>query len=476
MIGARLLWASAAALALTGCASLSTDEDVRAATAQSLPELPDQWQVDGALPGEVQIGWIDKLGDPILTELVREAQLANRDIIAAAANVESAYALARQARSGLFPAVDGSVTTRQSDLFENPAIGETTAVFLQPDYDFSLQASWEADVWGRVRAGRNAAYASAQAVEADFRFAQYSLAAAVAQSYFGVIEADLQIEVAERTYQSYAEIERVVRVRVREGYADEQDLRTASSDLATVRESLENAIGSKRSAVRALEILLGRYPANELEGASQLPETPQAPPAGLPSQLLERRPDLIAAERDVAAAFANLDQTKAARLPILNLTGSVGGSSNSLDNLLDGRNLFWSIVGSVLQPIFDGDLRGSQVDEADADKRAAIANYASTALTALEEVETNLDQAAVLRLREDALRDARDEALEAVRLAELRYKEGETDLIDLLSIQQRQFTTEQDFVSIQRSRVDQWISLNLALGGSWDSEKGEEQN
>ncbi|MEM1196709.1 MAG: efflux transporter outer membrane subunit [Pseudomonadota bacterium] len=476
MIGPRLLWVSAAALALTGCASLSTNEDVRAATAESLPELPDQWRVDGALPGEVQIGWIEKLGDPLLTELVREAQIANRDIIAAAANVEAAYAVARQARSGLFPAIDASVTPRQSDLFQDPDAGETSSVFLQPDYDFSLQASWEADVWGRVRAGRNAAYASAEAVEADFRFAQYSLAAAVAQSYFGVIEADLQIEVAERTYQSYAEIERVVRVRVREGYADEQDLRTASSDLATVRESLENAIGSKRSAVRALEILLGRYPANELEGASQLPVTPQAPPAGLPSQLLERRPDLIAAERDVASAFANLDQAKAARLPILNLTGSVGGSSNELDNLLDGRNLFWSIVGSVLQPIFDGDLRGSQVDEADADKRAAIANYASTALTALEEVETNLDQAIVLRLREDALRDARDEAVEAVRLAELRYKEGETDLIDLLSIQQRQFTTEQDFVSIQRSRVDQWVSLNLALGGSWDSEKGEEQD
>ncbi|MEM6494476.1 MAG: TolC family protein [Pseudomonadota bacterium] len=473
MIARVALGASCAALALSGCASLSGQEEVLEATRASLPALPEQWLVDGVLPGEIEIGWIEKLGDPLLTELVREAQIANRDIIAAAANVEASYAIARQARSGLFPSVDASVTSRQSDLFEDPAPGEGTSVFLQPDYDFSLQASWEADLWGRVRAGRNAAYASAEAVEADFRFAQYSLAAAVAQSYFGVIEADLQIDVAQRTYRSYEEIERVVRARVREGYADEQDLRTAASDLASVRESLENAIGAKRSAIRALEILLGRYPATRLEGADQLPFTPPAPPAGLPSQLLERRPDVIAAERDVAAAFSNLDQTRAARLPILNLTGSVGGSSNELDNILDGRNLFWSIVGSVLQPIFDGDLRGSQVDEADANKRAAIANYAATALTALEEVETNLDQVTVLRLREDALREARDEALEAVRLAELRYKEGETDLIDLLSIQQRQFSTEQEFVSIQRARIDQWVSLNLALGGSWDSKRGE---
>ncbi|MEO1647696.1 MAG: efflux transporter outer membrane subunit [Pseudomonadota bacterium] len=476
MIARMALIVSVTALSLGGCASLSTPEEVREATLASLPELPSEWRVDGALPGEVEIGWIEKLGDPLLVELVREAQLANRDIIAAAANVEASYAIARQARAGLFPSVDASVTGRQSDLFEDPAPGETTAVFLQPDYDVSLQASWEADVWGRVRAGRNAAYASAEAVEADLRFAQYSLAAAVAQSYFAIIEADLQIDVAERTYGSYAEIDRVVRARVREGYADEQDLRTAASDLASVRESLENAIGAKRSAVRALEILLGRYPATKLEGADQLPATPLAPPAGLPSQLLERRPDVIAAERDVAAAFSNLDQARAARLPILNLTGSVGGSSNELDNLLDGRSLFWSVVGSVLQPIFDGDLRGSQVDEADANKRAAVANYAATALTALEEVETNLDQVEVLRLREAALRDARDEALEAVRLAELRYKEGETDLIDLLSIQQRQFSTEQEFVSIQRSRVDQWVSLNLALGGSWDTERGEERD
>ncbi|MEM1050465.1 MAG: efflux transporter outer membrane subunit [Pseudomonadota bacterium] len=476
MIGIRFLLAGAAVLALAGCASLTTQEGVREATRQSLPELPSQWLVDGALPGEVEIGWIEKLGDPVLVELVREAQLANRDILAAAANVEASYAIARQARSALFPAIDAGVTARESELFENPTAGQTSSVFLSPDYDFSLQASWEADLWGRIRAGRNAAYASAQAVEADFRFAQYSLAAAVAQSYFAVIEADLQIDVAQRTYDSYAEIDRIVRVRVREGYADEQDLRTAASDLATIRDSLENALGAKRSAVRALEILVGRYPSTTLEGAKQLPATPPAPPSGLPSQLLERRPDVIAAERDVSAAFSELDQTKAARLPILNLTGSVGGSSNELDNILDGRNLVWSVIGSLLQPIFDGDLRGSQVDEADANKRAAVANYAATALSALEEVENNLDQFTVLRLREGALLDARDEAIEAVRLAEFRYKEGETDLIDLLNIQQRQFSTEQEFVSIQRARVDQWVNLNLALGGSWDTPPDEVQN
>lgn len=463
-------------VSLSGCTTLTSDAEVRDAIRESLPELPSVWHVDGITPGEIEIGWIEKLNDQVLTQYVREAQLANRDILAAAANVDAAYALARQARAGLFPSVDASVNARETDLFEDPATGQTSSVFIQPDYDFSVQASWEADLWGRVRSGRNAAYASAEAVEADFRFAQYSLAAAVAQSYFAMIEAELQVDVAQRNYDSFLEIDRIVRVRAREGYSNAQDVRTTASDLANVRERLENARGSVRIAARALETLIGRYPANAITGASSLPATPATPSAGLPSDLLERRPDVIAAERDVAAAFANLDQTKAARLPILNLTGSVGGSSTQLDDILDGRNLFWSIVGSVLQPIFDGDLRGAQVDEADATKRAAIATYSATALSALEEVENNLDQAVVFRIREDALRDARDEAIEAVKLAQLSYKEGETDLIDFLSIQQRQFTTEQDFVSIQSARVEQWVSLNLALGGFWDTSSSDQED
>lgn len=463
-----ILCVSAFALTLGGCASLTSEKEIYASTRASLPPLPAQWQVDGAMPGDIRIGWIDALGDPALSAFVREAQIANRDIQATAASVEAAYALVRQARSELFPAVDLSTTGGQSQVFDESGAGEAPSeVFLSPDYDVSLQASWEADLWGRVRAGRNAAYASAQAIEADFKFAQYSLAASVASAYFAVIEAERQLEVAERNYGAFAKIDRITRFRAREGYANQQDVRTAASDLADVLEGLEDARGARRIATRALEVLLGRYPGAEIEGGLEFPDAPPPPPAGLPSELLERRPDVIAAERSVAAAFSDLDQAKAARLPILSLTASVGGSSSELGDLTDGRNLVWSIIGSVLQPIFDADLRGSQVDEADANKRAAIATYASTALAALQDVEDNLDQVEVVRLREQAAKSARDEAIEAVKLGELRYKEGETDLIDLLSLQQRQFLTEQNFVSIERERIDQWVALNLALGGSW---------
>lgn len=445
---------------LAACASLSTDTDVRQATEQSLPELPDAWQVDGAEPGEVQIGWIDRIGDPVLSDLVREAQLNNRNIQAAAANVESSWALVRQARAALFPAINGSFNATRTGRFEGPI----------PDvsqFDLNAQAQWEADIWGRVRAGRNAAYASAQAVEADFLFAQYSLASAVASAYFTAIETQLQIGVAERTVTALAEIDRIVRVRYREGFASAQDTAITASDLATAIDSLENARGAARSTNRALELLLGRYPADQLSTASDFPVTPASPPAGIPSGLLERRPDVIAAERRVAAAFANLDQAKAARLPIVSLTGNIGGSSSDLGDILDGPNLIWSIIGGVLQPIFDGGLRGAQVDQADADQRAAIAAYADTALSALNEAETNLDQAIVLKRRENALDNAARASARAYRLSQLQYKEGETDLIDVLNIQQRLFNAERGLVTIRRARVEQWVALNLALGGGW---------
>ncbi|MEL6877992.1 MAG: efflux transporter outer membrane subunit [Pseudomonadota bacterium] len=446
---------------LGSCATLSTDADVAEATAASLPPLPDQWQVEGASPGEVRVGWIDAIGDPILSELVLEAQANNPDIRAAAASLDAARALVIQARSALFPQVNGVLNVDQTDTPNPFAITD-------PVYTATAQARWEVDLWGRVRAGRNAAYASAQAVEADLRFAQYALAQGVASAYFASVEAQEQVGVARRTVDALAEIDRIVRVRYREGFASRQDTATAASDLETARDSLEQAQVGTRIARRALEVLLGRYPADRVALTDELPETPAAPPAGLPSELLERRPDVIAAERRVAAAFANLDQAKAAQLPQVSLTASGGGTSTDLFDILNGPNLLWSVVGNVLQPIFDAGLRGAQEDEADAERRAAVALYAGTALAALRDVEDNLDQVQVLARRELILENAAEASSTSYALAQLQYAEGEIDLIDVLNIQQRLFAAERNLVAIRRARIEQWVTLNLALGGSWD--------
>ncbi|MDJ0644281.1 MAG: efflux transporter outer membrane subunit [Erythrobacter sp.] len=446
---------------LTACASLSNDADVARATADSLPALPEQWSVDGIPSSEVRTDWIETIGDPVLTELVLEAQANNPDIRAAEASLDAARALVRQARTALFPQVNAAF---QVDRTESPQPFAVNDIL----YTGNIQAQWEVDLWGRVRAGRNAAYASAQAVEADFRFAQYALASGVAAAYFSSIEAQEQVGVARRTVDALAEIDRIVRVRYREGFASRQDTAIAGADLQSARDSLVQAQASARAAKRALEVLLGRYPADRIAIRDAIPESPPPPPAGLPSELLERRPDVIAAERRVAAAFANLDQAQAAKLPSVSLTGSAGGTSTDLGSILNDGNIIWSLIGNVLQPIFDAGLRDAVEEEADAERRAAIATYASTALSALRDVEDNLDQAQILAEREQILESAAEDSGTAYALAQLQYSEGEIALIDVLNIQQRLFAAERNLVSIRRARIEQWVALNLALGGSWN--------
>jgi NodT family efflux transporter outer membrane factor (OMF) lipoprotein len=409
--------------------------------------------------GPVEAGWLTKLDDPVLMDLVVEAQLNNRNLQAAAANVERSWALAGQAGAALSPVVSLNSSGGRNGALEGGSLEA---------YSVGLQASWEADIWGRIRAGNQAAAMSAQAAEADYVYSQYSLAAAVARAYFLAIEAGLQVGVAQNNLETLGETDRIVGVQKEFGLATSQDVALSKSDLARTRASLTAAQGAQRDALRALEVLLGRYPAAELELRTALPDVPPQPSPGIPSSLLERRPDIVAAERNVAAAFNSLDQAKAARMPTVNLTGSLGGSSADLSNLLNPTNVAWQAATSLVAPLIDGGLREAQVRQASAEQQQAIAAYGQAALDAFQEVESGLDQNVVLRERSQSLRIAADEANKALRIAQLRYNEGETDLLDVLTIQQRVFSSDADLVSIERARLDEWVGLNLALGGDWE--------
>lgn len=445
--------------ALSACASLTSPSQAGAAARGSLPDAPDAWAMASERVGAVEAGWLDRLDDPVLSDLVREAQSNNRNLQAAAANVERSWALAGQAGAALSPVVSLNSSAGRGGSVEGSSADS---------FSLSLQASWEADIWGRIRAGNQAAVLSAQSAEADYIYSQYSLAAAVARSYFLAIEAGLQADVAQKTLDALSETDRIVGVQQEFGLATSQDVALSKSDLARTRASRIAAQGAQRDALRALEVLLGRYPAAELAVRAGLPEMPPQPNPGIPSSILERRPDVVAAERSVAAAFNSLDQAKAARMPSVSLTGSLGGSSSDLSNLLNPTNIAWQAATSLVAPLIDGGLRESQVRQATADQTQAIAAYAQTALEAFQEVENGLDQSVVLRDRSASLRVAAEEANKALRIARLRYDEGETDLLDVLTIQQRVFSSDADLVSIERSRLDAWINLNLALGGDWE--------
>jgi NodT family efflux transporter outer membrane factor (OMF) lipoprotein len=445
--------------ALCACASITTPEQAGQAARNSMPDAPNAWAMAGERVGEVEAGWLEDLNDPVLMSLVREAQANNRNLQAAAANVERSWALAGQAGAALSPVVSLNSSASRGGSVEGASADS---------YSLGLQASWEADIWGRIRAGDQAASLSAQSAEADYVYSQYSLAAAVAQSYFLAIEAGLQADVAQKNLDALTETDRIVGVQQEFGLATSQDVALSKSDLARTRASLTAARGAQRDALRALEVLLGRYPAADLEVRTALPEMPPQPAPGIPSTLLERRPDIIAAERNVAAAFNSLDQAKAARMPSLSLTGSLGGSSADLANLLNPTNVAWQAATNLVAPLIDGGLRESQVTQANAEQKQAIAAYGQAALDAFQEVESGLDQSVVLLERFASLKVAADEANKALRIARLRYDEGETDLLDVLTIQQRVFSSDADLVSIERARLDEWVGLNLALGGDWE--------
>lgn len=459
-----ILLCSVAAFSITACASVASIEEAGSAARESLPQTAETWRASrdnaGAVEvGAAEVGWIAAFDDPVLAALVEEAQAHNRNLQVAAANVERSRALARQAGAALTPNVNLGFGASERGAIENTS---------RTGFSTGLELQWELDVWGRIRSGQQAAVASAQAAEADYVFSQYSLAAGVARAYFLVIEAGLQEGVARSTVEALEETARIVNVQFENGLASSQDLALTRSDLATARDTLTSTSGARRDALRALEILLGRYPGAELEVRATLPDAPPQPPAGVPSEILERRPDLIAAERDVAAAFNSLQSAKAARLPAISLTSEIGGASDSLANLLDPANVAWTVAGNLVAPLFDGGRRRSQVDISTAEQKQAVAAYGQAALDAFGEVESNLDQGVVLVDRLSSLSEAAAEANEAYRIARLRYDEGETDLIDVLTIQQRVFAAESNLAAVQRLLLDQRVNLSLALGGSWE--------
>lgn len=449
---------------LTACGAAPSREEVEAdvdrAVESEAPVAPVRWGATKEA-GAVQVGWIDSFNDSALTKLIVEAQANNRDLVAAATSVDRAWALARQAGAVLSPDISLAATGGRSGSSDSSS--PTTAKL-----SLGLQVSWEADLWGRLRAGQRGAVASAQAVEADYRFAQYSLAAATAKAYFTSIEAKLQADIARETVEILEETQRIVNVKHDNGMASAQDVSLTRSDLASARERLTTVDGSYRDALRALEVLLGRYPSAELDVRDSLPAVPPPPPAGIPSELLERRPDIVAAERRVAAAFNATAQAQAARLPTVGLTGNLGGASSSLSDLLDPANVAWSVGANLLAPIFDGGRRREAVEIATAEQEQALAAYGQAALNAFSELESNLDQGTVISQREVDLEVAAREAEKAFRIASLRYEEGEEDLLSVLTIQQRVISAKSALSSVERLLLEQRINLNLALGGSWD--------
>lgn len=448
-------------LTISSC-SIAPKKGVQEQAVKDAIQTPDAWATTVAKNADqhkVPAKWLESFNDPMLLKLIAEGKANNLDLQVAVGNMDRAWLLAKQSGAALKPTVDLSLGKTQT--------GTANSGSSSGQVNVGLQVSWELDVWGRLRAGVDAAQASAQAADADYTFAQHSLAANIARTYFKVIEAKQQADITQKNLSILSETMRITQVRYDNGMSSAQDVALNRANLAVAEEQFITIEGSQRNATRALEVLLGRYPNAALEIPNVLPDLPAQPPAGIPSEILERRPDIVAAERQIAQAFNATTQAKAVRLPKFGLTADIGGASSSLSDILSPSNVAWKLVGNLLAPIFDGGKRKIDVEIANVVQKQAIANYANSALEAFSEVENNLDDGTVLANREVALSEVLKQSNKAYHIASLRYKEGEIDLLDTLQIQQQAISAESNLLSIRRSQLEQRINLYLALGGSW---------
>jgi len=449
------------AVALAGCALKSppSREDVGK---QALPNLhpPEKW-VEPAPAGAVSAdAWLAGFHDAQLEAFVRETLARNPDLQVAAARVEQAAGFVKVAGATLYPQVN--LLARGGGTLSGDSSGlEGIGVF----------ANWELDLWGRVRAGR--ASASSQHVSAalDLEYARQSLAALAAKSWFLAIEARLQKEIAEDMTLAANRQIGIAEERLRVGSGNENDLTLARATYATYRDSVRNLEYAYRQSLRALESLAGRYPAAKLEVSPTLAPMPEPVPAGMPSELLERRPDVVAAERRVAAAFYRVEEAKAARLPRISLTAAGTSISSELFVLKERDNPVWSAGASLTAPLFLGGQLQAQVEIRTAEQKQAIADYGRIGARAFGEVEGTLSAAATLEDRETILRDAVRENARALDFAQQRYRVGAGDQ---RAVQQQSLalsSARTALLRVQAERLVQRVNLYLALGGNFEARK-----
>ncbi len=464
----RRLAAGIALLTLVGCTAPPPP------STESLDlHLPDTWAGDAVTDSVGTDPWWNDLADATLDSVIREALRANRDLDAAAANVEAARATATIAGADRWPQINASGRgSRTKQIFVGLPIGSGVLSSLTNSYALSLDASWEIDLWNRLGERERAALADLQASRADLAGARLSVAGRVARTWISLTELGRQRDLAARTLGAFRETLEIAQDRYDRGLISPVDVhltRTNAENAAALLALRENQL---QQTSRQLEVLLGRYPKGTLRGADTFPETVGDVPAGLPADLVLRRPDLVAAERRLVASQARTGEARRNLLPRLSLTGSTGTTSNQLGDLLDGDFGVWSIAGSLLQPVFQGGRLRAQVAANVAAEDAALARWAQSVLNAFAEVETALAADELLAERERRLAAALDASTRAWTLAEDRYRQGIGDLLSVLEAQRRALTAESELIAVRSARLLARIDLHLALGGGFDPKRG----
>lgn len=465
----HLAVAGSALVLLSACTVGPAYEKPGLPTATPLPaafKALDGWKV--ATPGDLldRGDWWTLLGDPQMDALIARVNVSNQTIAAAEANYRQARAIVREQRASLFPTIDlsGSATRAGGSASVNSSGGSGAA----GRYQASIGASWEPDLWGRIRNGVTGARAGEQASAADLAGARLSMQGELAVNYLGLRKTDAELALVGKTVEGYQRSLQITQNRYAAAIAPKSDVLQATTQLASAQAELESLRQDRAAYENAIATLVGE-PASAFRLAADPTWTARVPeiPAGVPSTLLERRPDIAAAERRVAAANADIGVARAAFFPTFGLSAAGATSASSLGNLFSASANTWSLGLSAAQTLFDAGARKARVEQARASYDASVADYRQTALAAFEDVENQLTAAQVLERRYALLTTSANAADQTEQMILNQYKAGQVAYTDVVTAQASALSARRALLTAAVARQTTAVALIQALGGGW---------
>jgi NodT family efflux transporter outer membrane factor (OMF) lipoprotein len=479
---ARVALVVAAIAALGGCAVGPNYKRPPVITPEAYKEI-EGWKV--AEPGDLarRGAWWEMFADPTLNELESRVSAANQTLVAAAANYRQATALVREARAGFFPTVTiGAGYTRSqvsSTLTSSGSNANATAGSLtggvssttgRPTnfFQMPIDVTWTPDFWGRVRRTVESNQAAAQASAGDLETARLSLQAELAQDYFQMRTLDAQRKLLDETVTAFEQSLELTRTRFRGGVASQVDIVQAETQLETTRAQAIDVGVARAQFEHAIAVITGQAASTFTLPMAPLTAPPPSVPIGVPSQLLERRPDIAAAERRMASANAQIGVALAAYYPTITLSGSAGFESSSIAQWFTWPSRFFAVGPAITQTLIDGGLRHAQTDQARAAYDNSVANYRETVLTAFQGVEDNLAALRILESEADVQERAVRAARRSVTLTTSQYRAGIVSYLNVITTQTIALGNEVTAVQILGRRMTSTVLLIQALGGGWN--------
>ena len=457
-------------IVLAGCAAGPDYKRPETPAGAQFRETPEPWKQAQPRDEIARGRWWEMFGDAQLSALVEKIDVSNQTLAADEAQYRQAMAAVRAARASFFPEVDATLSATRAQS-PSGAIGGTTAGRTITTHSAGLSVSnWELDLWGRIRRTVEASEATAQASAGDLAAARLSIQSQLATDYFQLRVLDVQKQLLDDTVGALKKSLELTQNRYNVGVAAKADVVQADAQLKSVLVQATDVGVQRAQLEHAIAVLTGAAPA-ELAIAPQPAYSAPVPviPPGVPSQLLERRPDVAAAERRVMAANAQVGAAKAAFFPVVTLSAALGYRSQDTSTWFTAPSRFWSLGPSALFALFDAGLRRAQSDEAVAAYDATVANYRGTVLTAFQDVEDNL---AALRILEEEAR-AEDDAVQAARqaldLVLNQYKAGTVSFLNVVQVTTALFNEQRNAIGIQGRRLAAAVALVRAIGGGWQS-------